>query len=299
MGYTPPPQTINALDNKYYCSKAPPPVVHSNCSIHIAPRDPVTYACAVRGPAHYVAPLIPPTDKRWPWNTPQNKIPRINKYSEPLIAEQIDQHRTFNEWKNAQTYEGFYPDLFDQPHKVYPGKLFGSACGSFDWWKSQPEFDWWNVTNNQRDSWFRQHRVNARGDAVGERNPIPSRELIRIPSCQRISRPRSKSEVDAERAKQSRIPIFADKTVAKGFTPLIQKYVPTIPRFPLLLNEKNQLMSSFGPFIPLTTARGQVPTGFITTGALTPSTGRSSGSSSGRISDRSGGSARHGRGVSC
>lgn len=291
-GYKPPPEIIASKDNKYYAQPFVPVRVVSNCDHSLGKnRDPVTYADSKRGPRHFCKPLIDPEEKLWPSNEHLMRHiitkdeSKSNAYYEPVLSDDIlDKHLTFEEWKNSRTYEDFNPGLFKAPHKVYPGRLFGTAFGSFDWWRSEPEFDWYNVSNNQRGNWFRNDPTNSMGDSVGPRIK-PSREICRVPPTHNypqynrepsynpnintinVNSSRSKSEDLRERKNCTKIPIYATPPVKKGYVPLVRKYVPPVPRFPLEFHKdpghKNggHLLPTWGGFKPLDTMRGQVDSG--------------------------------------
>lgn len=126
--YVAPREPVNAKDNHYYSQNFVGDIVHSNASIHVNPRDPVCYADEMRGPKHYNQPLFPLTDKRWGWNQEEKEGGRQVKRI-PLVQEEVEKYRTFEEYKNKQTFEQFNPDLFREPHKVFPGRLHGKAFG--------------------------------------------------------------------------------------------------------------------------------------------------------------------------
>mmetsp|Transcript_27779 Transcript_27779/g.70147 ORF Transcript_27779/g.70147 Transcript_27779/m.70147 type:complete len:306 (-) Transcript_27779:622-1539(-) len=294
-GYVLPPEPVPTLDNKYYAATFVNPRIPSNCDHSLGEkRDLPTYAPAERGPRFFTKPLVPASDKMWPRNQSLPPIAR-NDYKEPILSDDIlKNYSTFEEWKNSRNFEDYYPGLFEAPHKVYPGRLFGTAFGSFDWWRSQPDFDWWNASNQQRQTWFRHDPTNAKGDSVGPRIP-PSREVCRVP-------PTDGPEFSARRRacsedRQNQVAVYENKPDKRGYWPLVRKYCPPVPRFPLVKNENDQLLPTFGGFAPMDTMRGQVSKGFCQTGpapmisarsdasrSTAPGSGRSrsSGRSSGR-----------------
>ncbi|CAD7971024.1 unnamed protein product [Amoebophrya sp. A120] len=274
-GYVPPPEPNNSLDNKYYAQTFINPRIPSNCDHSLGDRrDPPTYAPAERGPRMFTKPLVPPSDRMWPRNYSMPPASR-NEYKEPDIAKEIAKYSTFEEYKNSRTYEDYYPGLYEAPHKVFPGRLYGTQFGSFDWWRSQPEFDWWNVSNQQRQTYFRKDPTNAKGDSVGPRIP-PCREVCRVP-------PTDGKEYDTRRRvcsedRQNQIAIYENKPVKTGYWPLVRKYCPPVPRFPLVKNDNDQLVPTFGKFGPFDTMRGQVVKGFCETGPAPMITARSDAS---------------------
>lgn len=165
--------------------------------------------------------------------------------------------------------------------------------GSFDWWKSEPAFDWWNVSNQQRDTFFRKEPRNRSFDPVGLRDPLPSRERVRVPSVGKFLNDRAltRGELEAERKRQSKIPIYQFNGEEKrGFVPLVRKFAPAVPRFPLEVNEKNQLMQSFGPFRALETVRGQVTDAkFVEHKKIWTGRSESTSARSGSLTERSSG----------
>lgn len=192
----------------------------------------------------------------------------------------MEQYRTFEEYKRHQTFDDLNPGLYRQPEKVFPGRLHRTAFGNFDWWKQEKaEFDWYNVSNNQRDSFHRREPVNDKGFPVGPSYPL-SRSITRIPSARR-SRSENPHGVD-------QLPAGA---VDRGFFPLTRKFVPPVGRFPLstvwssksttsllpngapLPSGREALMASHGPYAPLDSVRDQVSHGFVRNSLLTSARG--------------------------
>ncbi|CAD7971166.1 unnamed protein product [Amoebophrya sp. A25] len=267
-GYAPPPEVNNSLDNKYYAQVYHGQRVVSNCDHSLGERrDPPTYAMAERGPRLFSKPLVPTSDPMWPKNFDASGAPAAHLYKEDVVSDTIlDKYSTFEEWKNTRNFEDYYPGLFKAPHKVYPGRQFGTAAGSFDWWRSKPEFDWWNVSNQQRQTFFRNEAHNEMGDPVGPRIP-PSREVCRVP-------PTDGPEWSARRRacsedRQSKVAIYATPAVSQGYWPLVRKYCAPIPRYPLEKNANDQLVPRFGRFDSTPASmRGQVADGFCRTGSV-------------------------------
>jgi hypothetical protein len=192
-------------------------------------------ACDKRGPRHFNHPLLPPTDPHWCTRS-EGGIAKVRTgkkapYDEgTLPCDKAQQSfTTFEEFKNSQGFEDFYPKLYNQPHKVFPGRLHTLAHGNFEWWRdTRPQFDWFNVTNNPRESYFRNEPKNASGLACGP--PVKgSRAICRVPptTC-------TGPEYSAEMLhRRNSLKVLDDNVVAYGYVPLNRKYVPAIPRFPL------------------------------------------------------------------
>ena len=91
--------------------------------------------------------------------------------------------------------------------------------------------------------------MNSSGDAVGPRI-IPSREIRRLPPTDEgASRGAFQTKPDADSAQAKKelkrsqsIPIYSTPPVAVGFTPLCRKFVPPIPRFPLQIDARGELV---------------------------------------------------------